>query len=285
MSETELKDHVVVYHANCRDGFSSAYAAWKKFGDEATYLPRKVQAPPPDGLFDKHVYIVDYSYDKETLEGLRSVNRSVIVLDHHQTAQEAVTAFPENVFDLEHSGAVLSWTHFHPDKKVPRFLEYIEDHDLWKWNLPHTREISALIGLYDFNFETWDKLAAQFDNEGTFQKLVERSRMLYEGKRRYIKELLGYAEKVKFEDYEVYAVNCARPYRAEVGNQLAKRHPPFGIVWYHYDGMFHVSLRSRGDFDVAKLAEKYGGGGHKNAASVRFKTWSEVPFEYIEQGS
>ena len=35
-----LKDIVVIYHDQCRDGLGAAYAAWKKFGDEAGLLPR-----------------------------------------------------------------------------------------------------------------------------------------------------------------------------------------------------------------------------------------------------
>ena len=37
--EEELKDIVVIYHAHCQDGFGSAYAAYQKFGDTATYIP------------------------------------------------------------------------------------------------------------------------------------------------------------------------------------------------------------------------------------------------------
>jgi len=33
------KEIVVLYHANCLDGFGAAYAAWKKFGDTADYIP------------------------------------------------------------------------------------------------------------------------------------------------------------------------------------------------------------------------------------------------------
>lgn len=38
-----LKEIVIIYHAQCRDGLGSAYAAWKKFGDNASYIPRKTQ--------------------------------------------------------------------------------------------------------------------------------------------------------------------------------------------------------------------------------------------------
>lgn len=42
------------------------------------------------------------------------------------------------------------------------------------------------------------------------------------------------------------------------------------------DGIFRVSLRSKGDVDVSGIAESYGGGGHKNAAGCRVEgEWDE----------
>jgi phosphoesterase RecJ-like protein len=39
---------------------------------------------------------------------------------------------------------------------------------------------------------------------------------------------------------------------------------------------FRVSLRSKGDIDVAKIAENFGGGGHKNAAGMSMEgDWDE----------
>ena len=37
----------VLYHADCPDGFGGAYAAWKKFGDTAEYIPVKYGRTPP----------------------------------------------------------------------------------------------------------------------------------------------------------------------------------------------------------------------------------------------
>lgn len=37
----------VLYHANCRDGFGAKFAAWKKFGEQAEYLPVQYGKPPP----------------------------------------------------------------------------------------------------------------------------------------------------------------------------------------------------------------------------------------------
>ena len=41
---------IVAYHGNCPDGFGGAYAAWKKFGDTAEYLPLSYGKPVPEGL-------------------------------------------------------------------------------------------------------------------------------------------------------------------------------------------------------------------------------------------
>jgi bifunctional oligoribonuclease and PAP phosphatase NrnA len=46
---------------------------------------------------------------------------------------------------------------------------------------------------------------------------------------------------------------------------------------------YRVSLRSKGDINVARIAEKFGGGGHKNAAGCRIEgDWNECEREIIE---
>ena len=42
-------------------------------------------------------------------------------------------------------------------------------------------------------------------------------------------------------------------------------------------GIYRTSLRSKGDVNVAKVAEKFGGGGHRNAAGCTLKgSWEEA---------
>lgn len=276
-----LEDIVIIYHGKCRDGISAAYAAWKKFGDRATYIPVQTQQEPPAGLEGKTLYILDYSYPKHTLDALAARNRSVIVIDHHLSARDAVTAFPQNVFDMEHSGAMLAWAYFHPETPAPRIFAYIEEHDLWKHELPHTGEVAAAIGQYDLTLADWDRLVRDTESEEGFGALIERGAVLRAYIDRHVEELASYAEPVRFEGHTVYAVNCARPYRSAVGNLLAERHPPFAIVWYRYGGAFHVSIRSIGEFNVAEIAERYGGGGHRNAASIRAATFADLPFSFL----
>jgi phosphoesterase RecJ-like protein len=42
-------------------------------------------------------------------------------------------------------------------------------------------------------------------------------------------------------------------------------------------GIYRTSLRSKGDVNVAKVAEKFGGGGHRNAAGCTLRgSWDEA---------
>lgn len=282
----QLKDIVVIYHADCKDGFGAAYAAWKKFGDTASYIPRKTQTPVPEGLENKELYIVDYSYDQATLEKLVQDNQSVLVIDHHQSAQEAVTAFPENIFDLNHSGAVLTWQYFHSEEPVPELLTYVEDHDLWRFALPENREYNVALKEYPMTFEAWDELIEHLKDENNLINFIAKGALLAKFEDKLVAKLMTFKERVSFEGHEVWAINASRLYRSVLGNQLAELNEAtgqtaLGIIYYHYGGAVHISLRSKGEVDVAAMAEKYGGGGHKNAASIRAEGWDKLPFTFI----
>lgn len=46
---------------------------------------------------------------------------------------------------------------------------------------------------------------------------------------------------------------------------------------------YRVSLRSKGDINVAKVAEQFGGGGHKNAAGLRIEgNWDECESKLVD---
>ena len=285
---TELKDTVVIYHAQCTDGFGAAYAAWKKLGDQATYLPLKTQVELPNGLEGKRVYVVDYNLDKETQESLEATGTQVTVIDHHLSAQVDVIAFPQNVFDLNHSGAVLTWRYFHPDQEVPELLLYVEDHDLWKFALPDTRAFGAALKQYEFDFAVWDELVHNLADPAFRADFIATGRTIASFEDSLVAHLLTYKERVRFEGHQLWALNVSRVYRSILGHHLATLNkgtdaPEIGIVYYHNQGAVHISLRSNGDTDVATIAKKYGGGGHKNAASIRVNSFAELPFEFIDE--
>jgi oligoribonuclease NrnB/cAMP/cGMP phosphodiesterase (DHH superfamily) len=283
-----LKNIVIIYHGSgCRDGFGSAYAAWKKFGDAASYLPMDTRNIVPDGLVDKEIYILDYAFSKEQLAELIDKNISVLVIDHHISDQAAVTSFPSNIFDINHSGAVLSWRYFHPDSPVPPLLKYIEDHDIWKFELPHNREFNVALGDYEMDFAVWDTLITKLRDEEFYNNYLEKGRVVAEFEDRLVEGLLKFKERVLFEGHEVYALNVSKRYRSILGHKLATLNKTegriaLGIIYYHAKGKVNISLRSEDEVDVSEIAAKYGGGGHKNAAGLEVASFADLPFEFIK---
>lgn len=281
----ELKPIVVIYHDQCSDGHGAAYAAWKKFGESASYVPLKAGADAPT-LVNKELYIVDFSFDFETLTKLRAENKSVVVIDHHLSAKDAVTAFPENIFDMEHSGATLAWKYFHPETPTPSLLLYVEDHDIWKFALPDNREFNAALGQYPMTFKSWDALIRDLEDEAYKTRFVQNGKVISEFEDKHVASLLNYKESVQFEGHTVYALNASRNYRSILGHHLAALSEKdfgtaLGIVYYRTLGGINISLRSEGDVDVSKIAQKYGGGGHMHAASIRVADFSKLPFTFL----
>jgi nanoRNase/pAp phosphatase (c-di-AMP/oligoRNAs hydrolase) len=261
-----VKECLVLYHANCLDGFGAAYAAWKKLGNLADYIPVNYNEDPPN-VEGKHIFIVDFSYPRHTMEEMAQAAKSIRVIDHHKTAAEALAGLPYAIFDMNKSGAVLAWEFFNPETAVPSFLHHVQDRDLWKFEYTNTRPIcEAARNLYAMDFKTWDAWCTEPDEYTP--RLASQGTALLIAFNNDIDKLLDRKHSVSLFGVEGLACNATPKYASELGNQLAKRSGTFGLV-YSFDGptkTWQCSLRSIGDFDVSVLAKEFDGGGHKNAA-------------------
>ena len=259
--------------AECPDCFAAAYSAWKKFGDSAIYIPVYHQMPPPEEIYGKEVYLVDYSYKLEVVKEILPRVKSLMIIDHHVTNQEQIKLVG-GVYDVNHSGGVLSWMYFHPDTPVPQLFKHIEDIDIWAFKLKNTAEIAEMITIYDFDFNIWDKIITGCETEEGIKKYVHEGEILLRKLNQSVKKIVNNAEVINFEGYPCLLANSIL-YTSQVGNELSKKMPPIGLVWSRRNNKVVVSIRSDGTVDVAKLAEKYGGGGHKSAAGF---SWEEKGF-------
>lgn len=246
---------IVLYHAECADGFGAAWALWRVF-PSARYLPVKHGNPPPDGLTGQRVVIVDFSYGRDQLETMASTTESLLVLDHHVTAEKALEGLPYAYFDLKKSGAVLAWEWASPNP-IPWLLDYIQDKDLWTWTLPGSREINAAIASYPFDFETWNRFSRKdLEHEG-------RAILRYEGE--IVGKLSAQAVMVEFLGETIPSVHSA-VLTSQIGERLSADHA-FCLIWHDRDGRRYYSMRSREDgTDVGSIAASFGGGGHTHAA-------------------
>ncbi len=277
------KKIVVIYHKNCPDGFGSAWAAWKKFGNKAEYIPTDPHILPQKKLKGKELYVLDNSFSEKDQKSLRKENDKVVVIDHHKSAEHAVRAFSENIFDLKHSGAVLSWKYFHPKKKIPMLLKYIEDNDLWKFKIPFSRDVAMFINVFPFDFKIWNGIAQKLEHSILRKQSTEKGKIVGMYAEIVSREIVEKASLVQLGKYKVLAANnSSKKFTSYIGHLLCRKHPPMGIVWYVNGDMLHVSFRSEGSFDVAKIAEKYGGGGHKNAAAFIRSLSKGFPWKFLK---
>lgn len=266
---------LIIYHKDCPDGFGSAYAAWKLFGDEAEYLPKQHGEPVPD-VSGRNVFMLDFSYKRPIIEKLRSQAEDLTIVDHHVTAQKELEGMPNCTFDMEHSGAYLSWQHFHPGKKVPLFIQYLEDRDLWKFRLPKSDEITLATMAYPYDFKEYDKMcnASMYTPEAFQNIMAAEGQVIIRYRDMQIERMMQHVIRKDYEFHgkkvNVPTVNCPL-FQSDVGAVLSKGEP-FSEMWYKTDGKTIYSLRSDPNgMDVSQIAKSFGGGGHKNAAGYEIK--------------
>ena len=303
-----MNTSIVLYHQSCPDGLCSAWAAWKKLGDTADYLPANYHKPVPDdaNFAGRDVYLVDFSYPLATLERLKTIAKSITVLDHHQTAFEALkgTPFAQHIRQ-DWSGAHITWDFFHglgagrvrsfvasndprdvvakqdlaPDvlalaadaDELPVIVRYVEDNDIWLHKLPHWEAVKVVGEMLDLHakdaIQTWDAFAEKMDTPSGLAEVQERGRAIVEYRNIQIQRA-AYEPAFTFLDgHKVPCVNAPN-WQSEIGDILDKKHP-FAVMWrMTKDGNFAYSLRSDKEtgIDVAAIAQKFGGGGHRNSA-------------------
>jgi uncharacterized protein len=263
----------ILYHAFCADGFGAAWAAWKRFGYEASYLPVQHGTDPPPVTEENDVFILDFSYPRAVIVEMHARFRSLQIIDHHRTAEDELRGLDYALFDDTKSACVLAWETFHPGTTVPELLRYIMDRDLWLHRLPESREVTAGLSSYPMDFEVWNGLA--------IETLAREGVAIL----RYQRELVSLAcANVRIDEvagYEVPVVN-APWFGSEVGAALLERFPdaPFVAIYFDRgDGKRQWSLRSREDFDVSAVARRFQNGGHRQAAGFE----SELPEDFVPE--
>ncbi len=281
----EQKEIVVLYHGNCPDGFGAAYAAWKKFGDTAEYIPVKYGEKVHEGLEGREVYMVDFCYeDREKMNSLIKSAKRFVVLDHHKSSKEFIETIPEHVYDENRSGATIAWNYFHPDSAMPRLMTHIEDGDLYHYALPETRDIFSYFFVLPYEFNAWDECATGLEDDEKRAVILKKAAAYTEFFNAMAASSVWHAKKVRFEGYEIYFASTHPDItmKSYVCNELYKKLPPFTmVVTAHPDG-FGVSIRGDKSVDVSEIAKKYGGGGHSGSAGFFIPNGSAIPWTEIK---
>lgn len=280
-----------VYHANCDDGFAAAYAVWLRFGDSVEYVARQYGDAPPD-VTGLDVLIVDFSFKKDVMADLGDKARRIIVLDHHKSAQEELDGFVSLrcvggpfekkyadklvngvgvYFDMEKSGCRLAWEYCFGSYPMPDWFAAIEDRDLWRFDLPDTKEICIAIRSFPRDFSLWYSF--------NVDHLREQGVAIKRYADKVVSNICDTAFTEEIAGHTVPVAACSYDFVSETAHQLLQRNPdaPFAACIVQSHGGVTYSLRSDdGRLDVSEIATAKGGGGHRNAAGFRVKAEKEA---------
>ena len=266
----------VLYHKNCPDGWTAAWVAHNYFGDDNTvrYIPVAYGDELPEIRDGSVVFILDFSFSRPILEELNK-RTHLKVLDHHKTAQAALEGLDYCEFDMTRSGAMLTHNYFNPgfaDKRSPKIVQYIQDHDLWRHELPNSVEITNYLRSFPYTFEAWDAAAEKLDYE--LSGAVSEGKALLRLEQNLVKRMAEEVQWFWVGGYRVPFAN-ATVFFSEVPRELMEKFPDAPFAGYYFDrgdGKVQWGLRGRKDgVDVSEVAKKYGGGGHRAAAGFETK--------------
>lgn len=290
------KPDVMLYHANCADGFGAAWAAWKRWGNEIDYVPVSYGERPPEVL-GQHVLIGDFSFKRDALDTMLRGAKSIVIIDHHKSAQSELAPFTvepsdgalvvEHIghmlrdlaemdrppcvawFDMDRSGAAMTWAFCHSGGQVPQLLRLIEDRDLWRFTLPDTKPFAVWLRCEPFGFRCWEQIAERLDDPAAAKGIMDEAWAMQRFFDQKVAEIGRLARRATIDGQDVPVCNCPPMFASEVGHWLLDANPfaPFVACYSDQGRTRGYSLRSRDDrADVSEIARKFGGGGHRNAA-------------------
>lgn len=287
---------LVIYHANCWDGFCAAWVARMALG-EIEAVPAYYGAKPPD-VAGREVYVLDFSYSFETMADMASASYRFVVLDHHKTAERAIADLEamfitHNMagrakYGVDKSGGRMAWEFFAhiggwEGMASPWLVDYTEDRDLWRHALPESENINAALRSHPLDFALWDEF---YDNVGQREMFKREGAAIRRAERQIVDAHVRNARIERFsllvggpiaaDDLRVPVVNATTLF-SEIAGELAKGHQFAACYFDRQDGKRQWSLRSAPDgADVGEIAKAHGGGGHRHAAGFE-QSLSDVP--------
>jgi oligoribonuclease NrnB/cAMP/cGMP phosphodiesterase (DHH superfamily) len=255
---------MVIYHGGCADGFTSAWIAARFYGENACELvPVAYSDPEPPDVTGRNVLMVDFSYKRPVMEGIISRAKSVVVLDHHKTAEAELDGLEGCTFDMNECGASLTWKHLHPYKDMPWLVDYVRDRDLWIRELADTKAISAYIAVQPRTLEAWDEMAKAMDDD--FGRIRDAGQAILAHIEQFVENRKRSAFVVIIDDQPMLCINTPFNMVSDLLHALCSDAIPAAISFTFTGERWAYSIRSINDLDVSDVARSRGGGGHPQA--------------------
>lgn len=269
----EWTPDMVIYHHPCDDGFGAATVLARKYGLGLEFVGAKYGDAPPD-VTGKNVLIVDFSYSADTIAQIGRQARTVLILDHHKTAQEALEYFTIKdhyglnintladlddtgeawagfaspgeaeddgtnilaVFDMDRSGAMMAWNFFFPSLGPPIMVRHLQDRDLWHKKIPGTDWFSMFLRSGPMNLLNWLELMETTTELSYYKEVLGKGFAIQQFFDRKIEEIVPQAQLVSIGGYDgVPVVNANWCFSSDVCHALLQAYPDAPFSASYFD--------------------------------------------------
>lgn len=272
---------ICFYHIDL-DGECSAAIVYKAKNKLGKYIPVNYDKKFPLDIIslNEEVILVDYNFDKdEDFESLKSITKNIVLIDHHLKSVDSKFDNIKGIRRTDKAGCELTWEYFFPTVKVPKAVELIGDFDTWKFKYgEYTKQFQAGLKIKDTCPESdiWNLLFALSEHNNLVDETVKQGVIINEYMQVNNKRLIdNLAFVTRFEGYKCIACNIA--FTGAMVFDSLKEDFDIKIIFYFNGRVYNISLYTeKNDIDVNRIANKYGGGGHKKAAGFQIEI---LPFK------
>jgi oligoribonuclease NrnB/cAMP/cGMP phosphodiesterase (DHH superfamily) len=292
---TKLEEVEIIFsHKNCYDGTASAIicsAAYAKINKDPYIKFIQYGSEEHDNLKPEYDSLfVDITPSLKNWEKWKDFNP--IVLDHHETAKNAVEGRSGTCGDENSSGALLAYENvFIPlageDEKWRDFAYLCMVRDTWKTKHERWKEAQEISHALYYH-SPWSMITQARIGSFNIEELRRFGKLIYKKVLHKAETIAKYSfkESVVMESGEELIIlysNVSEKIIDETAEYMKENE--LGDVFIGYflnsEGNMVVSIRSS-KISCNSIAEKFGGGGHKGAAGFRISNGNDVTFNDLK---
>lgn len=274
---------LVISHEDDIDGLGGVILGYLAFKDiDYMLIHVKEQTEIVDFVKNSNyekVFITDLGLEDKIADEINKLGMNILHFDHHETNVYA-SKYAFSTVEIQRNGISTCGTELFylylkennllkDNALIKRFVEDTRAYDTWDWvknNNVEANDLNKLFGIVGIDTyisKMVDKL--RNNNKDIFD---ETDKYLIELNTQEETELIELSDKsliIREKDGLKFGIVFGNKFLSIIGNTLCNRHPELDYMLLIDPLEKKVSLRSV-RIDVSKVAESYGGGGHKYAA-------------------
>jgi hypothetical protein len=289
-----IKRAIVVYHKVDYDGLfscalvndwltlSNTYISWDLLGYD--YSDESIPDYSEWGDTYDTLIMVDVSFPPEDMLKLRESMEEFIYEDHHAVSIDNSIEYGYSdlygIRTTDRSAAYNTWMDLFPDNEVPVIIKFISDLDTWKkdeynWEeelIPFNYAFETEFGLSIASIKTRMNSLCNMSLEDLKEKYIEKGKLIKKFVDRKFKNSTNkYSFEVTVDSKYLGIAILGTDFTATIFKSVYQDYDFFLIANRVDDTRYKISLYGKQeeshDFSCGEYCKKFGGGGHKTAAS------------------